>query len=325
MEGVEKVINNDNKYNIINMIHADSKSNASDKRSSRTRLFLKVQDGCDHSCSYCVIPMARGRSRSVSVEKLIEKINTSVDQGYREAVLTGIHIGLYGDDIDSSLNELIERILASTSIERIRLSSLEIREIDDRLLDLMRDGRVCNHLHVPLQSGDDRILELMNRPYNSSFFKDKIERIISRLGDMALGTDVITGFPHEGEGEFANTMEMLEELPFTYIHVFPYSNRPGTAASTLKGQIGGTEMKRRASILRGISRKKKAEFLNRNVGCTLRVLIEDSISENEYRGTSGNYLKVHAFSDGLERGSIVPVRIEGSREGFLFGKPIINL
>jgi threonylcarbamoyladenosine tRNA methylthiotransferase MtaB len=324
MEGVEAVIKNSNKSNIIKTIDCNNESTTLNYKGSRTRFFLKAQDGCDHSCSYCIIPKARGKSRSVSPYEIIGQIEQAADNGFKEVVLTGIHLGLYGLDIGTTLPSLLERALNETRIERIRLSSLEITEIDDRLLELVRDERICSHLHIPLQSGDDRVLELMNRPYNMSFFNDKIERVTKKLTDLALGTDVIAGFPYEGEEEFNNTMKMLNDLPFTYIHVFPYSRRPGTDAASMPDTVGDIERKIRASAMRRVSERKNLHYLHKHIGLALDVLIEESISETEARGTSSNYLKILVKGQDIVRGSIVPAMIEGVKDGILFGKPLSN-
>jgi|Deesub1362A_J573_1020465.scaffolds.fasta_scaffold00027_26 threonylcarbamoyladenosine tRNA methylthiotransferase MtaB len=322
LKEVETVVENKNKLNIINMLCGNNASIALNKSGNRTRFFLKVQDGCNHSCSYCIIPKARGSSRSIAPSEVIAQVERAVAEGYKEVVLTGIHLGLYGNDINTSVSELVEEILDKTAIERIRLSSLEITEISDRLIRLFDDKRVCRHLHIPLQSGDDRILNLMNRNYDSAFFKKTILNIAERLPDIALGTDIIVGFPHEGETEFNNTFRLAEELPFTYIHVFPFSKRPGTKAALMPDTVGSSERKQRAAALRRLADRKRKEYMTRHIGKTLDVLIEEKVSNGVCRGTSSNYLKVHVLTDGYEKGSIVPVRIEAEEKGLLFGKPI---
>lgn len=335
MEGVEEVVANDNKSQIINMIVDSGGSNALHKDEapgslapgaggSRTRLFLKVQDGCNHACSYCVIPRARGASRSTSPNEVISQVDRAVAQGYREVVLSGIHLGLYGQDLGPAwtLSGLVEEVLEKTSLERLRLSSLEIREIDDRLVGLFEDRRLMRHLHIPLQSGDDGVLRLMNRNYDSGYFKETVRNVADRLQDLALGTDVIVGFPGEGEREFEATFRLLEGLPFTYLHVFPFSPRPGTPASLMPLNSGDRTTKERVKALRALSDKKKGAYISRQVGRTLDILVEEELSGGVCRGTSSNYLKVQIPGLGFQRGSVVPVRVEGMEGGVLVGKPL---
>jgi threonylcarbamoyladenosine tRNA methylthiotransferase MtaB len=323
MQGVERVIENDKKDSIIKTLGYNGECYTLNARGSRSRFFLKVQDGCNHSCSYCIVPRARGRPRSIRPEEAVAEINRSVALGYREAVLTGVNLGLYGRDIGSSLFELIEGCLLKTGVERIRLSSLEVTEIDDRLLSLMEEERLCNHLHIPLQSGDDDVLKFMGRPYDTLFIKETVERITSRLGDIALGTDIIAGFPQEDVKAFDKTHRFLSGLPISYMHVFPYSRRPGTAAASMTDVVGQGERKRRAAILRRLAEEKKTGYLGSQKGRTLDVLIEKRISKEEFSGTSGNYLKVHVRGRGLISGSLVPVRVEGMIGEALYGETVI--
>lgn len=342
MEGVHKVVGNGNKLNIINMIKelngGAPLSGAGDgvayaggftypgAAGSRTRLFLKVQDGCDHACSYCVIPRARGGSRSVKPGEVISQVKAALGTGYKEVVLTGIHLGLYGRDLSPSrtLSSLVGEILENTSLERLRLSSIEINEIDDSLLRLFEDRRLMRHLHIPLQSGDNGVLRLMNRHYGAEFFKETIRDIAGRLGGIALGTDVIAGFPGEGQREFEGTLRLLEELPFTYIHAFPFSPRPGTPASLMPAKTGDRARKERVTALRALSEKKKRAYMSAQVGRTVDMLVEEVLPGGTCLGTSSNYLKVRAPARGLERGSIVPVGVQEVEGDRLVGKPLIQ-
>jgi threonylcarbamoyladenosine tRNA methylthiotransferase MtaB len=324
MEGVEGVIRNADKSHIIKDLANITPSYALNYGGGRTRLFLKVQDGCSRACSYCVIPQVRGRPRSIEPREVMGRIRGAVSEGYKEVVLSGIHLGLYGRDLSPgvTLSGLVEEILGRTSIERLRLSSLEITEVDDRMLGLLSDRRLCSHLHIPLQSGDDRVLSLMNRPYNKAFFAETLQAIRRRLGDIALGTDVIAGFPGETEPEFENTLKLLTWLPFTYIHVFPYSPRPGTRAAEMPGRVSQQDLKRRASILRGLSLKKKRAHMQRQVGRTLDTLVEERVDGTTHLGTSSNYLKVKVVSEGVSRGDVVPARVLTCEEGVLRGEAL---
>lgn len=324
MEEVEDVVDVDKKLSIPLMLHlATSCSTLNYYSPSRSRFFLKVQDGCNYACSYCIIPKARGRSRSSDVEDIIGQI-TAVSHTYREVVLTGIHLGTYGYDLipNVKLADLLSTSLLKTKIKRVRLSSLEIREIDERLLDLIRDERVCSHLHIPLQSGDDRILGLMNRNYTTREFFNGVERILARVPGIAIGTDIIAGFPGESEQDFKNTLKFLESLPLSYIHVFPYSARPGTEAAQMPNFVDSATRKERCALLRALGTRKKAEYMKTQIGRTLDLLVEDIDSDTTVVGTTGNYLKVRASVTDACPKDIVSVRIAGINDDMLIGHPL---
>lgn len=263
MEGVEEIIDNDNKLSIINMLTGKNVSSSLYfSAGGRSRLFIKIQDGCNYSCSYCAIPKARGISKSVNPEVVVEQAGNAVSIGYNEIVLTGIHLGTYGYDLEYKvkLSNLLRTLLKKTKIKRIRLSSLEVREIDDELLELFRDNRVCNHLHIPLQSGDDKILKLMNRTYDSRQFSLKIGHIYKKIPEIAIGTDVIVGFPGEGISEFQNTYSLLECLSISYMHIFPFSARPSTAASKMPDNTPSSLKKERVRILESLNKGKNRVY-----------------------------------------------------------------
>lgn len=327
MEGVEEIVDNDNKLSIINRLTGKNISSSlyfSAER--RSRLFIKIQDGCNSSCSYCVIPKARGVSKSVNPEEVIQQVSKAVSSGYNEIVLTGIHLGTYGHDLKPkvTLSSLLVTLLKKTKISRIRLSSLEVREIDDELVEIFSDKRLCNHLHIPLQSGDDNILKSMNRLYNSRQFSFKIEDICKRVPNIAIGTDIIVGFPGEGEAEFQNTYNLLEILPITFIHIFPFSPRTDTKALKMHDNTPFPVKKKWASALEALNKGKKIEYMTKQVGKTLDVLIEENRSDGACYGTSSNYLKILIPSKTYSRGSLVCARIEGLQEGQLVGLPFIS-
>ena len=324
MEEVEDVVDVDKKLCIPIMLHiVTSCSTLNYDSPSRSRFFLKVQDGCNYACSYCIIPKARGRSRSSDVEDIIGQI-TAVSHTYREVVLTGIHLGTYGYDLipNVKLADLLSTSLLKTKIKRLRLSSLEIREIDERLLDLIQDERVCSHLHIPLQSGDDRILGLMNRNYTTREFFNGVERILARVPGIAIGTDIIAGFPGESAQDFKNTLKFLESLPLSYIHVFPYSARPGTEAAQMPTFVDSATRKKRCALLRALGTRKKTEYMKTQIGRTLDLLVEDIDSDTTVVGTTGNYLKVRASVTDACPKDIVSVRIAGINDDMLIGHPI---
>lgn len=323
MEGVSMVVDNYNKLNIINELSLDIPSNTFEYDSPyKSRFFLKVQDGCNLSCTYCIIPTARGRSRSIETKELVSQVN-KISRIYKEVILTGIHLGTYGYDLNPKvkLSDLLYALL-QTDIERIRLSSLEITEIDDKLLKLMQDSRVCKHVHIPLQSGDDTILKLMKRGYDAKRFINGVKNIHSALKDLSIGTDVMVGFPGEGDKEFENTRILIDSLPFTYLHVFPYSHRRGTVASEMPMNTNSTTLKQRAALLKRLGRAKKNEFMFRQIGQTLDPLIETQTINGTCTGTTSNYLKVKAVMKTPSLRNIVRVRVERVEDEYLFGLPI---
>ncbi len=323
------IVKNSSKFSIINEItqeYSGKTQDISDYR-KRHRAAIKVQDGCNYSCSYCAIPMARGRSRSISEDEVIKEIKLYESMGYKEVVLTGIHLGTYGLDLKpkKSLSLLVNNILINTNIPRIRLSSLEIKEITDGLLELFDEDRVCKHLHIPLQSGDDNILKLMNRTYSVDDFVSGIEKITKKLPDIAIGTDVIVGFPGEGEFEFKNTKYLIESMPFSYLHVFPYSSRSGTKAAVLPKQVAKVIKKERVAMLKSIGMAKKQDYIKRHIGKTLDVVVESRCNKG-LTGTTGNYIKVLAKDENdIEEGMLVNVHVLGHKDGIAIGIPAKKL
>ncbi len=292
----------------------------------RTRGFLKIQDGCNAFCSYCIVPYARGKSRSLPEEEIMRRVDAFTAAGYREVVVTGIHLGAYGQDLTppSSLLRILENVEKNERVERLRLSSLEPAEIAADLIALMQGAKhLCRHFHIPLQSGDSRILTLMKRDYDAGFFKNLVEKIVHAIPDVAIGIDVMVGFPGEGEKEFSNTARLIEELPIAYLHVFPYSERPGTPAANLPGKVGEREKKKRGEMLRDLGKKKRALFAERFKGKKLTVLIEGRKDRKTgcLQGFSGNYIPVVATNAAVEQvnriASVVP---EEYRDGKLFGR-----
>ena len=265
--------------------------------SGHTRAFLKVQDGCNALCSYCIVPYARGRSRSLPPKIVREHILNMAEAGYREIVLTGIHLGTYGQDLTptTTLLHLLQQIEDQGMVQRLRLSSIEPQEISEDLLRLFtRAAAICPHLHIPLQSGDDAILSRMNRHYNRDFFRSLVEKISISRPDTAVGLDVMVGFPGEDESAFEQTHRLIEDLPVAYLHVFPFSKRPGTPAYTMQNQVKEEEKKRRAEQLRFLGNEKRRIFMTKFLGRRLRVLIEGRRDKKTgyWSGFSENYLPV---------------------------------
>ena len=291
-----------------------------------TRAFLKIQEGCNYSCTYCIIPTARGLSRSVTPREVLEQVRMLADAGYREIVLTGIHLGSYGQDLTPKidLTALLETIARSRLIPRVRLSSLDPREVPDRLVDLIANSDViCPHLHVCAQAGDDEILKSMRRNYDGAYYRELLTKIRERLPDAALGSDIIVGFPGETDGTFHRSLEFFADLPLTYFHVFPYSSRRGTIAASLPDHVGTEIKKTRASRMRELGAMKKRDFCLRFRGRKLSVLIEEKIDRATglRRGFSRNYLPVLVFAPGTLVNHEIEVEIEGFEEGWLRGTP----
>ncbi|MDA8089616.1 MAG: tRNA (N(6)-L-threonylcarbamoyladenosine(37)-C(2))-methylthiotransferase MtaB [Nitrospiraceae bacterium] len=343
MKDVIRVVPNSDKSSIIKLIANDSSSSLSiaavrGPGHGRSRYFLKIQDGCSYSCSYCIVWKARGASRSIDPEAVIEQVRQAAEYGYKEVVLTGIHLGLFFYQVHSGktmgLSALVEKILSKTSVRRLRLSSLEVNEVDDRLIELMKSGRLCRHLHMPLQSGDDYVLSLMKRRYKSGVFTDKVNKLVSEIPEIAVGTDLIVGFPGEGDREFGNTISLLERLPLAYMHVFPYSERPGTEAAGLPGKVDGVLKKRRAQAARELAEDKKRRFADSLINKEFNVIIEED--PKEFLGQAGctgitdNYVKVFipAENTGLPNdypaGSVLDISIRGLKQGIAVGKPVIK-
>jgi len=288
------------------------------------RTFLKIQDGCDSACAYCIVPLARGRSRSLDEEEILSAASAAESEGARELVLTGIHIGRYGADRGRAraLPELVLRLLERTSRARIRISSVEPDEITDPLIDLPASSRrVCPHFHIPLQSGCDRTLARMRRPYTSREYLERVERVAGRIPGVSVGSDVMAGFPGETEDDFRETMRVLRDAPIHYLHAFPYSPRPGTESAGWRDDVSPQEKKRRVAELLALDREKRKAHGERQVGKVLEVLAEQERPEGgKVGGRSGNYFEVVFPADPWVLGELHPVRIVGSRDGILAGE-----
>jgi len=266
-----------------------------------TRAIVKIQDGCDNHCTYCAVPGARGRSRSKQAGEIRAELEVLAREGFREVVLTGVHLGSYGKDLadsesrSASLAGLIRNIAEVPGLERIRLSSVEPTDFSDQLIEAMADPavKIAPHVHVPLQSGDDGILKRMARPYDRARYGTLIERIAGRLPRCGIGADVMVGFPGEDDRAFRNTFDLIEALPITYLHVFSYSPRPGTPAADMEDQVEPEVKKERSRILRQLGLEKSLRFRHSLLGHELRVLILEAKTDGRQTGLSGNYVKVY--------------------------------
>ncbi len=279
----------------------------------RARAYLKVQDGCEAFCAYCIVPYARGPSRSLPLDRVREGLASLGRAGYREVVLTGVHLGLWGRDLGppQPLGALLDAAEAS-GIPRVRLSSLEPGELTPEVVDrLARSDVLCPHVHVPVQSGSDRILAAMGRPYGSNRVRERVRDLAGRIEGVCIGMDLIVGFPGEGEVEFEETVRLVEELPVAYLHVFPFSPRRGTRAWDLPGRVPPGVIKRRAARLRELSQKKREAFWASQVGRTLPALAEaPARSGQALRFRTRNYLPLEVPWEGPRPADEVLVRVD---------------
>lgn len=305
-EGVDVVIGNYNKSQIVDLVeeHLKTKKQIIKKENimkvpfenmeitnseTRTRAFVKIQDGCENYCSYCIIPFVRGKCRSKDKDTVIREITNLVNNNYKEIVLTGIHTGNYGVDLGLSFSTLLEEILTIPNLKRLRISSIEITELDDKFLNLLQNNILCNHLHIPLQSGSNKILKLMNRKYTKEEFKKYIEKIREIRPNISITTDVIVGFPNETEEDFQESLEFIKDINFSKVHVFPYSKRDGTKAARMNGHINGTIKKERTKKLLELSNHLEEAYYQNNIDKKEKVLIE-KIEQGYAYGHTSNYL-----------------------------------
>jgi threonylcarbamoyladenosine tRNA methylthiotransferase MtaB len=289
-----------------------------------TRATIKVQDGCDDFCSFCIIPHLRGKSVSRPVEAILEHARTLTAMGYKELDLTGVHTGSYGEDLDppTTFLALLERLVRVEGIARIRLNSIEPTTVSDALLDLIAGTpTICRHLHICLQSGDDEILRRMRRRYDVASYCELIDKVGARLPECGLGSDMLVGFPGETDAHFERTCRVVERLPFSYLHVFSYSARPGTPAARYPQQVDPVTKKARSQRLRALGQAKKHAFARRFVGRELEILLEGKRDQARQRlsGLSTHYLRVHVEAPDALVNQLVPVRIEGVDEDGALG------
>ncbi len=286
----------------------------------RTRAFLKVQDGCNYACTFCIIPYARGRSRSLGIDDVIKRIRVLRQSGYKEAVLTGIHLASYGRDIGSNLIELLSRIEDEKILSRIRLSSLDPADINQDFINFVSNSQtICPSFHISLQSGDEQVLKNMRRRYKPKQFLDITYQIRQAMPDSSIGTDIMVGFPGETEVEFNNSYNLLDESELTYFHVFPYSKRKGTKAAIMDNQIDPGVIKQRSKIIRDLGMKKKIEFNKKFVGKELEVLVE-----NNSKGTSRNYISVKLHKDDYSKGELIDVVISDLEDDMVIATKYIH-
>ena len=333
IDGVDMIIGNQDRAQIVQLVeerlahrqtdtldavHKLTASTAFEEMAAgditdKTRAFLKIQEGCNQFCTYCIIPYARGPLRSRSLESIRTETQRLISAGFKEIVLIGIHLGCYGKENPDgpTLYDAVKTVLEVPGVQRLRLGSLESVEVEPRLLTLMQeDARFCRHLHLPLQSGCDKTLQAMHRPYTTVKFKTLLADIKTRVPDIAITTDVIVGFPGETEADFETTCKFAESCGFSKMHIFPFSARKGTPAEKFAGAVTEAVKKERADILGRIDETMHKAFLQAMVGQTAEVLFEQPAGEDYFEGLTGNYQRVFVKSGGRNMGGeILPVKI----------------
>ena len=286
---------------------------------SHTRAFVKIQDGCENFCSYCIIPYTRGKQRSKAPDLVIKEIETLVSNGYKEIVLTGIHTGHYGSDLQTTFPDLLKRIVKINGLERLRISSIEITELNDEFFEVLKANPIIvSHLHIPLQAGSDTVLQAMNRKYLTNYFETKVKKIRKIRSDISLTTDVIVGFPGETEEEFQETLDFVSKIKFTKVHVFPYSRRKGTKADTMPNQIPENIKKERVKRLIDLSNKLEKEYLDLFLNKEVEVLIEEEYPDYSL-GHTGNYLKVKVLKP-FKSNELIKVKLIKREDLMLIGE-----
>ncbi len=323
MEAVSLVVGNTGKEDLFEVAHralqepgsplSDSASPPAGRRAAgRTRAMVKIQEGCDQVCAYCIVPKVRGRERSIPPEHIIREIDRHHADGYREVALTGTQLGSYGFDLPGlDLTSLLERILAETGVERLRVSSLQAHEISDPLLDLWADARLMRHFHIPLQSGSDAVLRRMRRRYDTARFASAVEKVRSTYPDAGITTDIIVGFPGETSDNFSSSRAFAEEMEFTDIHVFPYSPRPGTSAFLFGDQVPEPKKRQRMVEMLTLSSNSRRQFREAQLGSVRPVLWEQHSRGGFWTGLTDNYLRVRAASEADLSSRIVQARLTG--------------
>ncbi len=332
IDGVDAVLGSNEKFNLFKYIDEFHKkdlsciyvspteelnsfhSSFSTDGNDRTRAFFKIQDGCDYKCSFCTIPLARGKSRSALPDEVLKEFNQLLIAGYKEIILTGVNVGDYtsaiSEEDDVDLNKLLNLMLEIKGDYRIRISSIEPNLLSDEILDLTaNDPRMCNHFHIPLQSGSSKVLKLMQRRYKTTDYQNLIQTAVNKIPELGIGVDVIVGFPGETEEDFIETYNFLKDLPISYLHVFTYSERPNTKAITMEGAIDPVERKKRSNMLRILSEKKRHEFYEKMVGKKLTALFEHENYDGFMKGFTSNYVRIKALYNSELINKLVPVKI----------------
>jgi len=333
MQGVDLVLGNSEKYKVFeyldeeseNQIHVDKSweffGAATTLADSHTRAFLKIQDGCNYVCSFCIIPFARGRSRAISIAEAVNQAKKLIADGFKEIVLTGVNIGEYEQTSGEKLHHLVQALLDLEGLERFRLSSVEPNTFTDELIEVLKSSKkVQDHFHVPMQSGDDGILTSMRRKYSVADYKRTIAKIITAFPNAGIGADVIVGYPGETKEQFENTFNLLKELPITHFHIFPYSKRKNTTAAKLDNQIHHSVKKDRVKTLMMFGDAKLNLFTEDQIGKKTKVLFERRNKKGLFEGYSSNFVRVQVDSNEDLSNQIREVFLKEMRDGKLYGE-----
>lgn len=337
IEGVDLVLGTADKFNLPHLIGNGSRKSQvkiyscdidvvndffpAYSSGDRTRSFLKVQDGCDYHCSYCTIPLARGKSRNMPISQIVEQAQAIARQNVKEVILTGVNTGDFGKSTGETFLELIQQLDRVEGIERYRISSIEPNLITPEIVDFVeQSAKFLPHFHIPLQSGSNRILALMRRRYRRELFAERIELIRNRMPDTFFGVDVIVGFPGETDDDFADAYRFIEQVKPSFLHIFPYSERPNTPAAEFEGKVNPKVVRQRVSLLTELSDKLHKEFYIKHIGQTRRVLIESTRKGDFMFGFTDNYIKVGIPFNKNLAGKVVDVKLEKlNNEGFIEG------
>ena len=308
---------------IDNIMHTDFEAMELDTFETRTRAFVKIQDGCNNFCSYCIIPYSRGNIRSKEKDDVVSEIKCLVKNGYKEVVLTGIHTGHYGKDkYDYDFSDLLSELCKIDNLKRIRISSIEITELDSKFIDVLKNNKVIvNHMHIPLQSGCDKTLKEMNRKYDTKYYLDKINLIRSIRPNISITTDLIVGFPNETEEDFNNTLSFLRKVKFSKIHVFPYSRRKGTKADLMDNQIDEQTKHKRVKEVLKLSEELEIEYMNKFINTEVLVLIE-KFENGIISGHTENYIPVKANGVESDINELLMIHIDKMEYPYLIGNKL---
>ena len=335
LEGIDLLIGNRMKNSIVEEISTllnfvlpkPQASPSPDKESilaNTSRPMIKIQEGCNQVCSYCIVPKVRGTERSVDPNTLIQKINKISKEGHMEVVLTGTQLGSYGFDLDNtSLNKMLSRVLEETTIPRLRVSSLQPQEISDELIRLWDNDRLCPHFHLPLQSGSSTVLSRMRRRYSVAEYRQAVEKIRARLPSAAITADVIVGFPGETEKQFTDTYNLCKDIKFANLHLFPYSSRPGTSAYYLSNKVASKEIRSRMNLMLSLAKLQSADYRKSILGTTSKVLWETHKkigNDTTWSGLTDNYIRVATTSDKSLRNVITSVGLEKFTNGVVWAR-----
>jgi len=320
VEEVDIVLGNEEKAFLVQVLNQggsmDTAPACNPAPMLRTRSMVKIQEGCNQFCSYCIVPLVRGRERSVSPEQIVDEVKARVAMGYREVVLTGTQIGTYSPSLELGLR----RVLAESDVARLRISSLQPQDLSPQLIALWADRRLCCHLHLPLQSGSDRVLERMKRRYSVNDYERAVAMVREAIPDIAITTDIMVGFPGESDEEFEQSYRFCQQMGFANIHVFPYSERPGTTAIQMLGKVPEEVRKERSAGMLGLARESALRFRQQFLGRTMAVLWEQKTEEEVWSGLTDNYIRVFTKSSHRLENRLVETRITGWRNGGLWGE-----